>query len=93
MKTINILGFLALIYLASLLIRVFRKTNPIDYWKAVKSNFNIKVKRALAEQRGETPFYYEKGKVEIWAKTSIQADAKYKDIKKSLKANKNAKSK
>lgn len=93
MKAITILGILALIYLATLLFRVFRKTNPIDYWKAVKSNFNIKVKRALAEQRGEIPFYYEKGKVEIWAKTSIQADAKYKDMKKSLKANKNAKSK
>lgn len=93
MKAITILGLLAIIYLASLFFRVFRKTNPIEYWKAVKSNFNIKVKRALAQERGEIAFYYDKGKIEIWAKTSEQADAKYKDMKKSIKANRNAKSK
>lgn len=69
--------FLILLYQSN----VWRWSNIKRSWNQVKENQNIKTGIIEAEKKGEKPFYFENGKVTVFAKTIFGAKYKYDKIR------------
>ena len=77
MKAINIICYLATLYLVSLFVR------SVILPKVRQWLYNYKEKQLL--KKGNKKFYFEKNKVIVFAHTQEQANAKYKKMKSNLK--------
>ena len=70
-------------YLSSLFIRAIL----IPAWK----EYQYKKKENDHLEKGLRPFFYEHGRIKVFAKSQEQADAEYKELKKKLKKFKTSK--
>lgn len=70
--------FLILLYRSN----VWRWSNIKRNWKQVKENQNIKTEIIEAEKKGEKPFYFQNGKVVVYATSKYAAKAKFDKIRK-----------
>lgn len=83
LKLINAAAYITTICFLILLYRsnVWRWSNIKKNWKQVKENQNIKTGIIEAEKKGEKPFYFENGKVTVFAKTPFGAKYRYEKIR------------
>lgn len=82
MKAINIICYVATLYLASLFVR------SVIVPKVRQWLYNFKEKQLL--KKGNKKFYFEKNKVIVFAHTREQANAKYQKMKLNLKKKRHA---
>ena len=82
MKAINIICYVATLYLASLFAR------SVIVPKVRQWLYNYKEKQLL--KKGNKKFYFEKNKVIVFAHTREQANAKYQKMKLNLKKKRHA---
>jgi len=86
---LNLIAWAFALYLVSLFVRAI----VIPYYKSWKQKRNGKDYQKQEEKllkKGLRPFFFEHGKVKVFAHTQEQANAKYKNMKKQLKDKKNA---
>lgn len=86
---LNIIAWALAIYLVSIFVRAI----GIPYYKKWQHKRHGKAYEKQEEKllkKGLRPFFFEHGKVKVFAHTQEQANAKYKTMKKQLKDKKNA---
>ncbi len=85
MNYFNITTTVLSILLIALFVRTFRNVSLKNLYKNTKNRAIIDAKRTEAEKRGERPFYFERGKVVVYAKTSARATYDYLAMKRTQK--------
>lgn len=85
---LNLIAWAFALYLVSLFVRAI----VIPYYKSWKHKrtgkaYEKEEKKLL--KKGLRPFFFEHGKVKVFAHTQEQANAKYKTMKKQLKDKRN----
>lgn len=85
MNFFNITTTVLSILLLILFYRTFRNVSLKNLFKNAKNRAIIDAKRTEAEKRGERPFYFERGKVVVYAKTSARAEYDYRAMKRTEK--------
>ena len=85
--TTTVLAFLFL----ALFIRTFWNNSLKKLYENVKNRTKIDVKRKEAVKKGETPFYFERGAVVIYARTEARANHDYRKFKQKQKQEKREK--
>ena len=91
MNYYNIPFYVLSILFIVLFFRTFRKVSLKNLFKNAKNRAKIDVKRNEAVKKGETPFYFERGAVVIYARTEARANHDYRKFKQKQKQEKRAK--
>ena len=90
MNTFNIITSVLAVLLLILFYRTFRNVSLKSLFLNAKNRAKIDVQREKAVKNGESPFYFRRGTVVIYAKTQARAIYDYKEFTRNEKSKKNA---